>query len=103
MQGGRLKAPHGLDIPMVFDHVALCAQMTGNSPDAQRVADQMSEALVAFARTGNPNTTAIPLWPVFTLTGRPTMAFDATAKVVNDPRGDERRMFEKVPYVQPGT
>jgi len=103
VQGGRLKAPHGLDIPMVFDNVALLAQMTGNGPVAQRVADQMSEALLAFARTGNPNTKAIPHWPAFSLAGRPTMVFDAAAKVVNDPRGDERRMFEKVPYVQPGT
>ena len=31
------------------------------------------------------------------------MVFDAEPKVVDDPRGDERRMFEKVPYVQPGT
>jgi para-nitrobenzyl esterase len=103
VQGGRLKAPHGLDIPMVFDNVARCAQMTGNDPEAQRVADQMSEALLAFARTGDPNTKAIPHWPAFNLTTRPTMAFDTAAKVVNDPRGDERRMFEKVPYVQPGT
>ena len=103
VQGGRLKAPHGLDIPMVFDNVALCAQMTGTSPDAQRVADQMSEALLAFARTGNPNTGVIPRWPAFNLAARPTMVFDAAAKMVNDPRGDERRMFEKVPYVQPGT
>jgi para-nitrobenzyl esterase len=103
VQGGRLKAPHGLDIPMVFDNVALCAQMTGNSPEAQRVADQMSEALISFARTGDPNTKAIPRWPAFNLADRPTMLFDTMAKVANDPRGDERRLFEKVPYVQPGT
>jgi len=103
VQGGRLKAPHGLDIPMVFDNVALCTQMTGNGPDAQRVADQMSETLLAFARTGNPNTKAIPRWPTFNAADRPTMVFDTAAKVVNDPRGDERRMFEKIPYVQPGT
>jgi len=103
VQGGRLKAPHGLDIPMVFDNVPLCPQMTGNSLEAQQVADQMSEALLAFARTGNPNAKAIPHWPMFNLAQRPTMVFDAAARIVNDPRGDERRMFEKVPYVQPGT
>jgi hypothetical protein len=31
------------------------------------------------------------------------MVFDVTLRVVDDPRGDERRMFEKVSYVQPGT
>jgi para-nitrobenzyl esterase len=31
------------------------------------------------------------------------MIFDAVSKVVDDPRGDERRLFAQVPYVQPGT
>jgi para-nitrobenzyl esterase len=31
------------------------------------------------------------------------MLFDTVARVTDDPRGGERRMFEKVPYVQPGT
>ncbi len=103
VQDGRLKAPHGLDIPMVFDNIALAPQMCGTGPDAQRVADQVSEAILAFARTGNPNNNKIPRWPTFALVRRSTMVFDTAARVVHDPRGDERRMFEKVPYVQPGT
>jgi para-nitrobenzyl esterase len=103
VQGGRLGAPHGLDIPMVFDNVALTPQMTGTGPEPQRVADQMSETILAFARTGNPNNRSIPAWPVYDLSRRATMLFDSTASVADDPRGDERRMFEKVPYVQPGT
>jgi para-nitrobenzyl esterase len=63
----------------------------------------MSEALLAFARNGNPNTKAIPPWPTYGLTRRATMSFDLRAMIVDDPRGGERRMFEKVPYVQPGT
>jgi para-nitrobenzyl esterase len=63
----------------------------------------MSEALLAFARTGDPNNKAIASWPVYDLARRATMVFDTTSKVVNDPRGNERRLFEKVPYVQPGT
>lgn len=103
VQGGRLKAPHGLDIPMVFDNVGLVPQMTGTSPEAQAVADQVSETLLAFARTGNPNNRHIPHWPTYDLSRRTTMVFDRAARPVDDPRGDERRMFEKVPYVQPGT
>jgi para-nitrobenzyl esterase len=102
-QSGRLKAPHGLDIPMVFDNVALTPQMTGGSPDAQKVADQMSETLLAFARTGNPNNARIPRWPTYELSRRATMLFNEVSKVDDDPRGGERRLFEKVPYVQPGT
>lgn len=102
-QGGRLKAPHGLDIPMVFDNVALMPQMTGGSPEAQRVADQVSETLLAFARAGNPNNPHIPRWPTYDLPRRTTMLFDAASRVQDDPRGDERRLFEQVVYVQPGT
>jgi para-nitrobenzyl esterase len=103
VDGGKWKAHHGLDVPLVFDSCARVPEMVGTGSDAHRVADQMSEALLAFAGSGNPNTKAIPTWPVYDLTHRSTMVFDVDAKVVNDPRGDERRMFEKVPYVQPGT
>jgi para-nitrobenzyl esterase len=103
VQGGRLKAPHGLDIPMVFDNVALTPQMCGTGAEAQRVADQVSETLLAFAKTGDPNHAGIPRWPTYDLRRRSTMVFDVSARVLADPRGDERRLFEKVPYVQPGT
>jgi para-nitrobenzyl esterase len=103
VQGGRLRAPHGLDIPMVFDNVALTPQMTGTGPEPQRVADQMSETILAFARTGNPNNRHLQRWPVYDLARRATMLFNRSASVADDPRGDERRIFEKVRYVQPGT
>jgi para-nitrobenzyl esterase len=100
---GRWGAHHGLDVPLVFDNVPLAGRMVGTSPDAQRVADAMSDACLAFARTGDPNTRTIPEWPSFDLKRRATMVFDSTSRVVNDPRGDERRLFEPIPYVQPGT
>jgi para-nitrobenzyl esterase len=103
VDGGRWGAYHGLDVPLVFDNAALAPRMVGDGREAQRVADAMSEALLAFARTGNPNTKAIPDWPVYDLQRRATMVFDVDSRVVDDPRGGERRLFEKVPYVQPGT
>jgi para-nitrobenzyl esterase len=103
IDGGRWKAHHGLDVPLVFDNAPLAPHMVGAGPDAQRVADQMSDACIAFARTGNPNTKSIPAWPPFDVKRRATMVFDESSKVVDDPRGDERRLFAQVPYVQPGT
>jgi len=103
VDGGKWKACHGLDIPLVFDNVRYTPQMTGTGPEAQRMADQMSEAWIAFARTGNPRSGKLPPWPSYQMPRRATMVFDTVSRVVNDPRGDERRMFEKVPYVQPGT
>jgi len=31
------------------------------------------------------------------------MVFDVESKLVDDPRGAERRLFEKVPFIQQGT
>jgi para-nitrobenzyl esterase len=100
--GGRFGAPHASDIQFVFDNVAKPGA-TAIGPEAQIMADQMSEAFLAFAKTGDPNCRAIPRWDRFGLEQRQTMVFDVPSKLVEDPRGAERRLFAKVPYVQPGT
>ncbi len=102
LDSGRWKAPHTIDIPLVFDNPAE-SNYTGGAAEAQTVADAMSGALLAFARTGNPDTPALSPWPRFDREQRPTMIFDVPSRVENDPRGAERRLFEPVPYVQPGT
>jgi para-nitrobenzyl esterase len=103
VDGGRWKAHHGLDIPLIFDNVVLAPETVGTAPEAQRVASAMSEMAIAFARTGNPNTAVLPAWPTYDLTRRATLVFDREPRVIDDPRGDERRMFSEVTYVQPGT
>lgn len=103
IEGGKWGAYHGLDVPLAFDNVPLALQMVGTGPEAQRVADRISETFLAFARSGTPGNRHIPAWPTYDLSRRATLVFDAVSKVVDDPRGDERRLFSKVPYVQPGT
>jgi para-nitrobenzyl esterase len=103
IDGGKWGAHHGLDVPFVFDNAAIVPDKVGTGDDAKRLADQMSDMCVAFARTGNPNNPTLPKWPVYDLAQRSTMVFDAETRVVNDPRGAERRLFAQVPYVQPGT
>jgi len=103
VDGGKWRSPHTLDIPLVFDNVAEDRLTAGAGAAAQQLADRMSEALLAFARTGNPNTPQLPSWPQFELEGRPAMIFDLPPRVENDPRGAERELFAPAPYVQPGT
>ena len=90
VRGGRLKAMHCMEIPFVFDNLAAGAVYTGSGPEAQRIADQMSAAWVAFARTGNPNHKGMPQWAAFDGSQRPTMVFGPTTKLVNDPGKEER-------------
>ncbi len=99
---GRSGAFHTADIPLAFDNVARPGSRM-NGPDAQAVADRMSDAFISLARSGSPGPVAGQVWPRFDLMDRPTMIFDAVSRIENDPRGDERRFFARYPWVQPGS
>ena len=103
LEGGRLRALHTLDIALVFDNVDAAGSLTGDGDDARRLAATMSDALVAFARSGSPVPSGAPAWPVYGLPRRATMVFDDPPAVVDDPRGGERRLYARVPFVQRGT
>lgn len=99
---GRRGAFHTADISLVFDNIDQAgSQMTGQY--AQAVADRMSDAFIALARDGSPGAVASQPWPLFDVATRPTMIFDAVSRIERDPRGDERKLFARYPYVQPGT
>lgn len=100
--GGKFGAPHASDIQLVFDNIAKPGA-TATGPQAQAMADMMSEAFIAFARTGVPAASQLPRWEPYDLARRQTMIFDVPARMEDDPRGAERRLFAKVPYIQAGT
>lgn len=100
--GGKFGAPHASDIQLVFDNIAKPGA-TAIGPQAQTMADMMSDAFIAFARSGAPGTRQLPHWEPYDLGRRQTMMFDVPSRMEDDPRGAERRLFAKVPYVQPGT
>jgi para-nitrobenzyl esterase len=96
VDGGRMRAHHGLDLPMVFDNVDKAAAMIGpGAADAQRVADAMSAAWLAFARTGNPNAPGLAYWPPFDSKYQPTMVFNVNSRAVTDPIHDVRLLLER--------
>ena len=103
IEGGRLRAMHTADIALAFDNLAAPGSPYAPSPERQRVAEQLSGAFVALARSGNPNHAELPAWVPYELTRRATLVVDAQARIVEDPRGEERRLFAAVPYIQPGT
>ena len=102
LENGRAGAFHTVDIPLAFDNVdAGGSQVTG--PGARSVAARLSDAFIAFARSGDPNHPGLPAWTPYRLPDRETMVFDVEPRLENDPRGDERRFFAQTPYTQPGT
>lgn len=103
VEAGRWGAPHTLDIPLMFDNTALAPGMSGDGAAARQMATIMSQTLLAFAATGNPNHPELPEWPQYSLQSRETMSFDLPPRAVSDPRRAERQLIETVPYTQPGT
>jgi para-nitrobenzyl esterase len=91
LEGGKYRAQHTIDIPFFFDNVQ-ASRLTSGAPDAQALADKVSEMFIAFVRTGDPNTpkSKLPAWPKFEPKNRPTMVFDATPSLENDPIREQR-------------
>ncbi|MCL1528315.1 carboxylesterase/lipase family protein [Xanthomonas nasturtii] len=103
LEGGKFGAFHTLDIPLVFDNVRQPGSRTGESAEAQRMAEQMSGALIAFARHGAPNRRGAPRWQPYSLQRRETLVFDTPSRLEHDPRGGERRLYQQAPFIQRGT
>jgi para-nitrobenzyl esterase len=103
VDGGKWRACHALDVPFLFDNVAISHQMTGTSPDAFWMSEQISTAYIAFAHTGDPNGGKLPHWPPYDLARRAAMSFNTESKVIDDPRSEERKLFSQVHYENPGT
>ena len=90
VSGGRLRAMHCMDIPFAFDNVDNSQAIVGNGPGRQALADRMSRAWVAFARSGDPNHAGLPRWEPFSADRRATMMLNNECRLVRDPYGDER-------------
>jgi para-nitrobenzyl esterase len=87
----------------MFGTLSAPESATGDGAEAHQVSRTMQQALLAFARAGDPNYPGMPAWQAYTLPRRATMVFDADSRLADDPRGAERRLFAKVPFIQQGT
>uniref|UniRef100_S0DF61 Putative esterase n=1 Tax=termite gut metagenome TaxID=433724 RepID=S0DF61_9ZZZZ len=79
---GMFRSMHCVELPFVFDNVARCRQMTGGGENALALADRMSSAWLAFARTGDPNTAALPQWEPYDPAKGATMRFDDRCEIL---------------------
>jgi para-nitrobenzyl esterase len=93
--GGKLRAPHAVELPFVFDTVSVSAGLVGAGPGQDKMAQLMSSTFAAFARTGNPNVKGYPTWPTYTLDKRETFIYDTEPKVVSDPNHTYRVFWQE--------
>jgi carboxylesterase type B len=95
--GAPLGATHGLDIPFTFDSIARMPAVLaalGGQAAPQSLATAMHGAWVRFAETGVPQHAALPAWPAYSLDRRATMELDLRSRLVDDPLGAERRLWD---------
>jgi para-nitrobenzyl esterase len=90
VNGGRMRSAHALEIPFVFDNTELSKRFTGGGPRAAALADKMSDAWIAFAKTGSPNTPKMPTWTPYNKIQHPTMVFNDKSVVEDDPTKERR-------------
>jgi para-nitrobenzyl esterase len=97
VDGGRRLSPHCIEIPFAMQNHWQLPEMVGTGPELQPLADKVSGAWLAFARTGNPSHPGIPRWPAYNTSERPAMHMNNEWTVVNDPDREERLAMAPLP------
>ncbi|MFN4145327.1 MAG: carboxylesterase/lipase family protein [Runella sp.] len=90
---GKYKAIHCIELCFCFDNIQRCKNMTGGGPEAQALADKMSQSWINFARNGNPNHKGLPNWPAYNAAQTSTMHFDTKCSVQAQ---QDKALFELV-------
>lgn len=93
--GGHMRSPHTVEIPFVFNNIKIAGPLISKMPEAYALAERVSAAWVAFARTGNPNTSRLPKWPAYSANARDTLLFNNVSRVEADPDYAPRLLMEQ--------
>jgi para-nitrobenzyl esterase len=92
--GGKYGAVHGVDVGLAFNNAK--GAVAGDTPEARQLASRFAAGWVAFAKTGDPNTSELPQWPTFETSTRPTMIFDTETRLERDPWGELRQLWDEL-------
>jgi para-nitrobenzyl esterase len=97
--GGALGSIHGLDLPFWWGLRSDpgSAALIGNLVAAEPLSHMMQDALLAFARTGDPSTSSLA-WPAYAPPRRLTMIFERRSMARDAPREAERQFWDSVRF-----
>jgi len=96
---GALGSCHALELGFVFgtNHLAGMRRFAGEGAAAEKLAIEMQDAWLSFARSGDPGCASLGAWPGYTEARRATMLFGETSSVADAPFEEERRAWDGVP------
>jgi len=87
-------ACHALDVGFIFGN--LIEEFHGCSPEAQRLAENMQDAWIAFARIGDPSCPGLGTWPRYG-SDRKMMVLGADSRAKTAPYDAERAAWDGIP------
>jgi para-nitrobenzyl esterase len=93
---GKRGASHEVNTPLVFGTYDI-PEVSGTvtpSTEVERLSQQMQDAWIAFARTGNPQTSALAGWQPYTSGRRSTMLLGSSCGPVDAPFDADRRLWD---------
>ena len=89
----RMRAFHCLDICFWFYNTDVMLTHTGGGARPRALSEKMSDALLSFMRTGNPNVQGLPKWPIYSTEKGETMILNDKCEVQNDPDREARKLL----------
>ena len=97
---GALGSCHSLEMPFVFGTLDAPTQdrFAGTGPEAELLSEQMMDAWLSFARSGDPSHEGIGVWPMYDASRRGTMVFGPQTRVEDAPFEEERALYGEVVY-----
>jgi para-nitrobenzyl esterase len=98
---GALGATHGCEVAFTFNdyarpeisRIAFAHYHDAQDPVVRQLAEQWSNTVLAFARTGDPNGAGLPHWPPYAADQREVMILDAVPRIEQDPDSELRKRW----------
>jgi para-nitrobenzyl esterase len=88
IEGKKYGAFHCAELPLVMRQVVY--------PESEPLSRQLAGAWAAFARSGDPSQPGLS-WPRYSLSRRETLIIDRESRLANDPHGEIRLAWAKLP------
>jgi para-nitrobenzyl esterase len=86
-----MRAFHCLDICFWYANTDVMLTHTGGGKRPRALSEKMSNALLAFMRTGNPSVKGLPKWSPYSKEKGETMILNDVCELKNDPDKEARK------------